>query len=82
MGAYLAICEFLVAQKGVEPGENWTTLLGIAAPPMLIEAVGIPLFEGYAYFLHNGIAGLLAGSLGPLVGAIAAWAVPKQATQA
>lgn len=81
MGVYLAICEFFVAKRGVEPGENWATMLGMAAPPVLIWFVLIPLIERRDSFMHDGIPGLLAGCLGPLAGAIAAWALPKKAQE-
>ena len=69
MGAFLAICEFVVAQKGVEPGENWATMFGMAAPPVLILVVVIPFIERNQAFTNAGIPSLLAGSVGPLVGA-------------
>jgi Na+-translocating ferredoxin:NAD+ oxidoreductase RnfA subunit len=81
MGAYLALCQFLVAKKGVEPGANRATLLGMAAPPVLMFFVGTLAFESREVFLSQGIPGLLAGCLGPVVGAIAAWALPKKALQ-
>jgi hypothetical protein len=80
MGAFLAICEFFVAQKGVEPGENWATMLGMATPPVLILVVIIPVIERHQNFANAGIPSLLAGSIGPLVGAVAAWAVPRNAS--
>ena len=81
MGAYLAICQFFVAQKGVGPGANWSTLLGMAAPPVLMFFVGTLVFERHEVFMNQGIPGLLAGCLGPLLGAIAAWAMPWKASQ-
>lgn len=81
MGAYLALCQFLVAKKGVEPSANWATLLGMAAPPALMFFVSTLVFESHEVFLNQGIPGLLAGCLGPVVGAIAAWARPKKASQ-
>jgi len=81
MGAYLALCQFLVAKRGVAPSGNWATLLGMAAPPVLMFFVGTLVFESHEVFLNQGIPGLLAGCLGPVVGAIAAWALPKKASQ-
>ncbi|MBE0616699.1 MAG: hypothetical protein IH608_02070, partial [Proteobacteria bacterium] len=66
MGAYLAFCQFLVAQKGVAPAANWTTLLGMAAPPVLMFFVATLVFESHEVFLNQGIPGLLAGCLGPV----------------
>jgi len=81
MGTFLAICEFFVAHKGVEPAENWATMLGMATPPVLIFVVVIPVIERHQAFLSLGIPSLLAGSIGPLVGAIAAWAMPETASR-
>ena len=79
MGAYLALCQFLVAKKGVGPGANWSTLLGMAAPPVLMFFLGTLLFERHEVFLNQGIPGLLAGCLGPGFGAVAAWTWPTKA---
>lgn len=80
-GAYLALCQFLVAKKRVEPSANWATLLGMAVPPVLMFFVSTLVFESHEVFLNQGIPGLLAGCIGPSVGAIAAWALPKKASQ-
>jgi hypothetical protein len=79
MGAYLALCQFLVAKKGVDPRANWATLLGMAAPPVLMFFVGTLAFERHEVFVNQGIPGLVAGCLGPVLGAFAAWALPKKA---
>ena len=79
MGAYLAVCQFLVAKKGVRPGANRATLLGMAAPPVLMFFVSTLVFESHDVFMNQGVPGLLAGCLGPAVGAIAAWALPTKA---
>ena len=79
MGVYLALCQFFVATKGVNPVANRATLLGMAAPPVLMFFVGTLVFERHEVFLNQGIPGLLAGSLGPVLGAVAAWAWPKKA---
>lgn len=80
VGAYLALCELLVARKGVEPRANVATLVGLAGPPVLMF-FGIPLlFERHDVFLNQGVPGLLAGVLGPIAGAIAAWALPPKAS--
>ena len=79
MGAYLALCQFLVATKGVQPGANWATLLGMATPPVLMFFVATLVLERHEVFVNQGIPGLLAGSLGPVLGAIAARALPKKA---
>ena len=81
MGTFLAICEFFVAQKGVELAENWATMLGMAAPPVLIFFVVIPVIERHQAFLDVGIPSFLAASVGPLVGGIAAWAMPLTASK-
>jgi FtsH-binding integral membrane protein len=79
MGAYLALCQFLVAKKGMTPRANWATLLGMAAPPALILFAGTFAFERQEIFLNQGVPGLLAGSLGPVLGAVAAWVWPTNA---
>lgn len=78
MGVYLALCQFLVAKKGVKPRANWATLLGMAAPPVVLLFAGTLVFERHEVFLNQGVPGLLAGSLGPALGAVAAWAWPKK----
>lgn len=79
MGAYLALGQFLVATKGLSPRANWATLLGMAAPPVLFLFVGTLVFESREVFLNQGIPGLLAGCLGPALGAVGAWISPRKA---
>lgn len=78
MGAYLAIGQFLVATKGLPPRANGTTLLGMAAPPVLLFFVGTLVFESHEVFVNQGIPGLLAGCLGPALGAVVAWMWPRK----
>jgi len=73
MAVYLALCQFFVATKGVGLRANVATLLGMAAPWFLLFLVTVS-FESRATIISQGIPSLLAGSLGPLVGAIVAGA--------
>jgi hypothetical protein len=81
-GTYLAVCQFFVARKGVGLRANRATLLGMGAPPVLMFSFGTLLLEKRDVFLTQGIPGVLIGCLGPVVGAIAASALPAKASQA
>lgn len=73
IGAYLAVCQFLVAAKGVALRANLPTVLGMAAPGLL-AAVVMVTFEGPDTLLSQGLPLVLAAGLGPLVGAAVAGA--------
>lgn len=73
IGAYLALCQFLVAVKGAGLRASLPTMLGMTAPWVLLFAVHVAS-ENRETILGQGIPLLLAGSLGPLVGAIVAGA--------
>jgi hypothetical protein len=79
MGAYLAVCQFLVAAKGVGLRANLATLLGMTAPWFLGFVANVVL-ENRDTLLSQGIPMLLAGSLGPLAGAIVAGASEAKPT--
>ena len=79
MGAYLAICQFLVALKGVGLSANRATIIGMWAP-MALMGLG-SLAERGGNVLSQFVPIELAALLGPGVGAIAAWALPKKAAQ-
>jgi hypothetical protein len=79
VGAYLAICQLLVAPKGVGLRANRATLIGMWAPVALI-GIG-SLADRGGSILSQFVPIELAALLGPVVGAIAAWALPKKATQ-
>lgn len=73
IGAYLAVCQFLVAIKGAALRTNVPTLLGMAAPGVL-GVFGMLASESRDTFLSQGLPLFMAAGLGPLVGALAAGA--------
>ena len=79
MGVYLAICQFLVAPKGVGLRANRATIIGMWAP-MGLMGLG-SLGEGLANIMSQFIPIELAALLVPVIGATVAGALPKKAPQ-
>ncbi len=79
MGVYLAICQFLVAPKGLGLRANRATIIGMWAP-MGLMGVGT-LAERGGHVLSQFVPIELAALLGPVIGAIAAGALPRKAPQ-
>ena len=79
VGVYLAICQLLVAPKGVGLRANRASIIGMWAP-MALMGIG-SLAERGGNVLSQFVPIELAALLGPVAGAFAAWALPKKAAQ-
>jgi hypothetical protein len=79
VGVYLAICQFFVAPKGMGLRANRATIIGMWAPMGLmgIGSLGPTLVQFTTQFIPME----LAAFLGPVIGALAASAFPKQRSQ-
>ena len=79
MGAYLAVCQYFVADRGAGLRANLPTILAMTAPWVLIF-VSIVSSETRHSVLSQGIPLLAAGGLGPLAGALVAGASAARKT--
>ena len=73
MAGYLALCQFAVATKGVGLRANAATVLGMAAPWLLVFITNVTSGRGDTNMSQE-LPLVLAGSFGPVVGAIVAGA--------